>query len=90
MLKKHINCDPPLERRISKTAKTLSKYGLVFFHFKNLFRVSAHFLIICITFTAYIKIHLNVKPTEPRGNGGRKMRASGQNKAPTSQYFFLM
>ena len=22
--KKHINCDPPIERRISKTAKTLS------------------------------------------------------------------
>jgi len=30
-----------------------------------------------------------VKPTEPRGNGGEMMRASGQNKAPTPQYFFL-
>jgi hypothetical protein len=28
-----------------------------------------------ITFARYIKIHLNVKPTEPRGNGGEMMRA---------------
>jgi hypothetical protein len=41
------------------------------------------------TFVLHIKIHRNVKPTEPRGRGGQMMRALSQNKELNSSPFII-
>jgi len=57
------------------------------FHQTNFHKIYLAFNSMIFTFVLRIKIHRNVKPTEPRGRGGEMMRALSQNKELNSSLF---